>query len=429
MEKSEIVVGLDIGTTKICTIVGRQNEHGKIDILGLGKTHSDGVSRGVVTNIDKTVNAIREAINQASTKSDVVIKVANIGIAGQHIKSLQHRGIIVRNNPDEEIDQNDINRLVNDMYKLVMQPGEEIIHVIPQEFIVDSEHGIKDPIGMAGVRLEGNFHIITGQVTAAKNLYRCVQKSGLQVSDLNLEPIASSESVLLDDEKEAGVALVDIGGGTTDIAIFKEGIIRHTAVVPLGGNIITEDIKQGCNVMTKQAESLKVKHGSSLADETKENEIIVIPGIKGKEPKEISKKNLAYIIQSRMEEIFEHVYYEIKSSGYQKGLIGGIVLTGGGAQLQHIAQLVEYVTGMDTRVGHPTDHLAKGMAEEVKSPMYATGIGLVLKGLEKGSAVTGTQFNKNTKDQQETKKRGWLNTLYHRSKKWLEDDDDIEDFS
>lgn len=422
---NEIIVGLDIGTTKICAIVGRKNETGKIDILGMGKTYSDGVSRGVVTNIDKTVNAIQQAIDQASSKSDVAIKVAHVGIAGQHIKSLQHRGIIVRNDGEQEINKEDTNRLINDMYKLVMQPGEEIIHVIPQEYIVDNEHGIKDPIGMAGVRLEGNFHIITGQITAAKNLYRCVKKSGLQVSDLILEPIASSDSVILEEEKEEGTALVDIGGGTTDIAIFKDGIIRHTAVIPLGGDIITEDIKQGCNIMRKQAEKLKTDYGHALADEAKENEIVTIPGIKGRDHKEISLKNLAYIIQARLEEIFEHVYYEVKSSGYEKSLIAGIVLTGGGAQLKHIAQLVEYVTGMDTRVGYPTEHLSKGMIEEVKSPMYATGIGLVMNALNTKNHPA-TSINQNEKEK--TQKPRWFESIIKKGKRWLEDEQDIQDF-
>jgi cell division protein FtsA len=427
MEHSEIIVGLDIGTTKICAIVGRRNEYGKIDILGLGRTESAGVSRGVVTNIDKTVEAIKIAVEQASLKSDVDIKVVYVGIAGQHIKSLQHRGIIVRNKSEDEIAQNDIDRLVEDMHKLVMQPGEEIIHVIPQEYIVDNEHGIKDPIGMAGVRLESNFHIITGKVTAAKNIHRCVNKANLEVADLILEPIASADAVLSAEEKEAGCCLVDIGGGTTDLAIFQDGIIRHTAVIPLGGNIITEDIKVGCTVMGRQAEALKVKFGCALADETKENEIISIPGLKGREPKEISVRNLAHIIQARMEEIFEHVYYEIKSSGYEKKLIGGIVLTGGGSLLKHIAQLVEYVTGMDTRIGYPTEHLAKGLIEEVKSPMYATTIGLVLRGLNSKKSVRENASVQVQKDVVPNKKTGFFDSIFQKSKKWLEDED-IQDY-
>jgi cell division protein FtsA len=425
MENKEIVVGLDIGTTKICVIVGRRNEFGKIDILGMGKSESEGVSRGVVTNIQKTVDAIKDAVAQASARSNVDIKVVHVGIAGQHIKSLRHRGIIVRANGEDEIAQVDVDRLDEDMHRLVMTPGEEIIHVIPQEYIVDSESGIKDPIGMAGVRLEGNFHIITGQITAAKNIHRCVNKAGLSVADLILEPIASCEAVLTDEEKEAGVALIDIGGGTTDIAIFQDGIIRHTAVIPFGGNIITEDIKEGCAVMRKQAEALKVKFGCALADEARENEIISIPGLRGRDPREISVKNLSYIIQARVEEIFEHVYYEIKCSGYEKKLIAGIVITGGGAQLKHLAQLVEYVTGLDARIGYPNEHLSQGMVEEVNSPMYSTGIGLTLKGFVPEKRLAEKIANTAS---EMVKKKKWYDSIFAKGKKWLEEED-LEDYS
>jgi len=380
-ETSDIVVGLDIGTTKIVTMIGRRNENKKIEILGYGKAESIGVKRGVVANIEQTVQSIKTAVAEAETVSGVEIKSVNVGIAGQHIKSLQHRGIHTRNSMDEEISQLDIDALIEDMYKLVMLPGEEIIHVLPQEYIVDSEQGIRSPIGMAGMRLEANFHIITGQVTAAKNLLKCVSKAGMEVTGMVLEPLASADAVLSEEEKEAGVALVDIGGGTTDIAIFQDGIIRHTAVIPLGGNIITEDIKEGCTIIKHQAEQLKMKFGSCLASENQENEVVVIPGLKGREPKEISVKTLAQIIQARMEEIIEHIYYEIKNSGYEKKLIAGIVLTGGGAQMKHITQLVEYLTGMDAKIGYPNEHLAKGSVE-ITSPIYSTSVGLVIKGLE-----------------------------------------------
>ena len=379
--ENEIVVSLDIGTTKIVAMVGRMNEHGKIEVLGLGKAESLGVMRGVVANIDKTVHAIRQAVEQAEKQAGIEIKVVYVGIAGQHIKSIQHRGILTRDDFESEIDRQDIYRLIEDMHKLAMNPGEKIIHVLPQEYIVDNEQCIKDPIGMCGNRLEANFHIITGQVAAAQNIEKCVTKAGLEMSGLILEPLASAAAVLGQDEKEAGVALVDIGGGTTDIAIFQEGIIRHTSVIPFGGNIITDDIKEGCLVMRNQAEVLKTRFGSALAIETMENEIVSIPGLKGREPKEISVRNLSHIIQARVEEIFEQVYFEIKCSGYANKLIGGIVLTGGGSQLKHIKQLVEYVTGMDTRVGFPTEHLANGI-EEIKHPMYATSVGLLMKGYD-----------------------------------------------
>lgn len=383
MKTSEIIVGLDIGTTKIAIIVGRKNEHGKIEILGYGRTPSIGVKRGVVSNIENTVQSIKEAVQEACQKSGVDIRYVNVGIAGQHIKSLQHRGSIIRKDSEIEISQDDIDSLCNGMYNLNMNPGEEIIEVIPQDFSVDGDHGIRQPKGMIGSSLEANFHIIVGQTAAAKNIYKCVRKAGLEVVDLILEPIASAEAVLGEDEKEAGVVLVDIGGGTSDIAIFHEGIIRHTAVVPLGGDIITEDVKEGCSIIKKHAEELKVKFGSALASENREEEIVAIPGLRGRAPKEISLRNLANIIQARMEEIIEYIYYEIKNSGYEKKLIGGIVLTGGGAQLKHIAQLTEFKTGMDTRIGYPNEHLAKEVPPEMASPMYSTGIGLVIVGIER----------------------------------------------
>jgi cell division protein FtsA len=382
MENTDIVVGLDIGTTKIACIVGKRDEHGKIEILGIGKSESLGVSRGVVANIDKTVQAIKTAVEEAQNKTGIDINYVNVGIAGQHIKSLQNRGIYMRDSLDEEISKEDIRNLIRDMYKLQMLPGEEIIHVLPQDYIVDNEPGIKEPVGMSGIRLEGNFHIITGQIAAAKNIHRCAYKAGLTVTELVLEPLASASAVLSEEEKEAGVALVDIGGGTTDIAIFQDGIIRHTAVIPFGGNIITEDIKEGCTIIKHQAELLKVKFGSALATEAKDNEIVSIPGLRGREPREISLKNLASIIQSRMEEIIEHVYYEVKNSGFEKKLIGGIVVTGGGSNLRHLPQLMEYITGMDVRVGYPNEHLAPENPEDVTSPIFSTGVGLVMKGLE-----------------------------------------------
>ncbi|MDG1476689.1 MAG: cell division protein FtsA [Vicingaceae bacterium] len=419
---SEIVVGLDIGTTKIVVIVGRKNEHGKLEVLGMGKSESIGVSRGVVSNIDKTVQSIRLAVEDAEAKSGVDIKVVNVGIAGQHIKSLQHRGIKVRHNVEDEISQNDINALIDDMYKLVMLPGEEIIHVLPQEYIIDNEQGIKDPIGMAGVRLEANFHIITGQIAAAKNIYKCVHKAGLEVEDLILEPLASSEAVLSAEEKEAGVALVDIGGGTTDIAIFQDGIIRHTAVIPFGGNSITEDIKEGCGIIKNQAELLKVKFGSALASESKENEIVSIPGLRGREPKEISLKTLAQIIQARMEEVIENIYYEIKNSGYENKLICGIVVTGGGSQLKHISQLLEYVTGMDTRIGYPNEHLAKGNAEELTSPLFATGVGLVIKGYE-GLKTKNASNSGDVVSHSQKNKGGFFDKIMNVGQKFFEDNE------
>ncbi len=378
----EIVAGLDIGTTKIACIVGRKNEQGKIEILGMGKSRSDGVSRGVVANIQKTVESIIAAVKQAEDNAGVDISTVNVGIAGQHIRSMQHRGMMMRESLEEEVTQPDIDRLIDETYRLVMPPGEEIIHVLPQEYIVDNEQGIRDPIGMSGIRLEANFHIISGQVTAARNINKCVHRAGLEVTELILEPLASADAVLSSEEKEAGVVLVDIGGGTTDIAIFLDNIIRHTAVIPFGGNVVTEDIRQGCGIMRDQAELLKTKFGSALAAENKENEVVCIPGLRGRDPKEISLKTLAEIIQSRMEEILDHIYFEIRNSGLEKQLIAGIVVTGGGSQLKHLKQLTEYVTGMTTRIGYPNEHISKSAVEDVTSPLHATGVGLVMKGFD-----------------------------------------------
>ncbi|MBW7868077.1 MAG: cell division protein FtsA [Brumimicrobium sp.] len=420
---SEIVVGLDIGTTKIACFVGRRNEHGKIEILSLGNTESNGVTRGVVSNIEKTVASIKEAVRQTedNIEGELTIGVVNVGIAGQHIKSLQHRGIYTRTSTTEEISQVDIDALIEDMYKLVMEPGEEIIHVLPQEYIVDGEQGIIDPIGMSGVRLEANFHIITGRISAAKNIQKCVNKSDIEIEEMILEPIASAAAVLSEEEKEAGVVLVDIGGGTTDIAIFHEGIIRHTAVIPFGGNIITEDIKEGCTILHRQAEALKRKFGSAIASESQANEVVCIPGLRGREPKEITIRSLSGIIQARMEEIVEHVYYEIKNSGYEKKLIGGIVITGGGAELKNITQLFDYVTGMGSRVGYPNEHLGPSpLNEKLTSPIYATGIGLVLKGFE-----TKERKNKSlttVKTHSKKVKGSFFDKLLEKGKSWFEED-------
>lgn len=426
---SKVVVGLDIGTTKIACFVGRMNEHGKIEILSMGKTESLGVMRGMVSNIDKTILSINGAVEEAEERIDgeLKIKTVNVGIAGQHIKSIQHRGIHTRTNIESEISQSDIDKLVDDMYKMAMPPGEQIITVLPQEYIIDNEQGIKDPIGMSGVRLEANFHIITGNVGASMNIHKCVERSGLKVKNIILEPIASADAVLTDEEKEAGVVLVDIGGGTTDVAIFHEGIIRHTAVIPFGGNVITDDIKEGCTIMKRKAEMVKQQFGSAVASESQENVVVAIPGLKGRPAREITLRNLASIIQARMEEIIELVHFEIKNSGYEKKLIGGIVVTGGGSQLDHITQLFEYVTGMDTRIGYPTEHLANTNNETIKSPMYATGIGLVLKGFEDLARTEATEpeaaSTGDVKTHSEKTRGSFFDSIIQRGKTWFAEED------
>ncbi len=433
-KNSNVVVALDIGTTKVCCVVGKRNQYGKLEILGFGKVDSEGVLRGVVSNIEKTVNAISEATNLAKEGAGVDIDVVHVGIAGQHIKSLQHRGILTRDSGNVEIGQKDIDRLISDMYKLVLPPGDKILHVIPQEYTVDNEQGILDPIGMSGIRLEANFHIITGQITASNNIYRCVERTGLKVADLTLEPIASAAAVLSEEEKEAGVALVDIGGGTTDITIFQDGIIRHTAVIPFGGEVITKDIKEGCTVMSHQAEKLKIKFGSALADEVYENRIITIPGLRGRDPKEIMEKNLARIIQARVEEILDYVVWEIRRSGYERKLIGGIVMTGGGALLNHIDKLSEYHTGMSTRIGIPVEQLGHGYNEQLSSPIYSTAIGLLLKAFEKPVTIRKEEPPQQEKQKEESVNtpRGedntgkWYENLFKKTKEWFEAEPDSE---
>tara|TARA_B100000945_G_C20406887_1_gene610511 strand:- start:525 stop:1814 length:1290 start_codon:yes stop_codon:yes gene_type:complete len=382
INEGEYIVGLDIGTTKISVMVGRKNKYGKLEILGTGKAVSVGVSRGIVANIDQTVASIKHAVEEAEQKTSLDISEVFVGIAGQHIKSLQHRGEIVRDNIDIEIEQQDIDKLKSNMFKLITIPGEEVIHVIPQEYTVDGEDGIQDPKGMAGVKLEANFHVITAQIGAVRNIMRCVEKSGLKPRELILEPFASAIATLDDDEQREGVVLVDIGGGTTDVAIFLDNIIRHTAVIPFGGNVITKDIKSGLQILEKQAELLKIKFGSAMYTEEQENVMISIPGLRGRDAKEIAVKNLSEIIGARMKEIVELVYHEIKVSGYENKLMTGIVLTGGGAQLRNLKQLVAFITGKETRIGYPNEHLGSESKDLVVSPMYSTGVGLVLKGFE-----------------------------------------------
>ncbi len=398
MEQDNIAVGLDIGTTKIVAMIGRYNEYGKMEVLGIGKSKSLGVHRGVVNNITQTIQSIQQAVEQAESVSELEIKNVTVGIAGQHIHSRQHPDYIVRQNPEEVIDSSDINMLCEQVHKLVMMPGEEILHVLPQEYKIDGQSEITEPIGMYGGRLEANFHLVIGKITSIRNIGRCVKSAGLELAGVTLEPLASAAAVLSQEEKEAGVALIDIGGGTTDLAIFKDGIIRHTAVIPIGGNAVTEDIKEGCAIIEKQAELLKVKFGSAWPGENKDNEIVSIPGLRGRAPKEISLKNLSKIIHARMVEIIELVFEEINKYDHQntkKQLIAGIVLTGGGAQLKHLKQLVEYITGMDTRIGYPNEHLAGNSDPEITCPLYATAVGLVMNNLQDMKQA-------NTKDTEET---------------------------
>lgn len=383
MSKKEqpIIIGLDIGTTKVVAIAGRKNEFGKLEILGFGKAESAGVSHGVVMNIEQCIKSIQQAIEKcAQSNPHLELKEMYVGIAGQHIKSLQTRGDRVRSNTDGEINKEDINQLIRDQYKTYIPAGDQIIDIIPQDFSVDNTSNVLDPIGMSGVKVGANFHIITGDRNAIRNIKRCVDKSGLITRDIVLQPLASAAAVMNDEDLEAGVAIVDIGGGTTDMAVFYDGILKHTAVIPYAGVNITNDIRNGLGVLRAQAEQMKVQFGTALADEANNNAYITIPGLRGLPPKEISVKNLSHIIQARMQEILDYVVYHLKQIDLDKRLYGGIILTGGGAQLQNLIQLTEYVTGLGARLGYPNEHLAGGHAEALMNPMYSTCIGLILRG-------------------------------------------------
>ena len=381
-QQNEYLASIDLGTTKVVTTIGKKNPNGKLQIVAHSKTASTGIKRGVILNIEETISAIQRTVEDVQMKSGIVFDDVFVGIAGQHIRSLKNRGSINLKPNQDFITIENVNEMVDDMYKIPTEIGEEILHVLPQNFIVDNEGGIKNPVGMSGQRLEANFNIVIGQTGSAKNIEKCVNRVDLTVNELILEPLASAEAVLTEDEKEAGVVLVDIGGGTTDIAIFYDGIVRHTAVIPFGGNVITNDIKEGCSILQRQAEQLKVQFGSALGDIAPEDKIVTIPGISGREPKEISFKSLAYIIQSRMEEIIDYATFEIENSGYAEKLSAGIVLTGGGSLLNHLSQLVKFKTGYDVRIGYPNEHLTADVNEDINSPAFSTSIGLILKGFE-----------------------------------------------
>jgi cell division protein FtsA len=381
------IAAVDIGTTKIVAIIGAASDDGKVRVMGMGKSVSKGVKRGVVLNIEETAAAIQEAVYQAQLESKLTFDEVYVGIAGQHIKSMKNRHSKYIQSADSEITQADIDELVNDMHNIALDAGEEIIHVIPQSYTVDNEGGVKQPVGMFGKRLEANFHIVVGEISSAKHIFKCIERAGLKVKKMILEPLASASSVLTNDEKEIGVTMVDIGGGTTDIAIYYDGILRHTAVIPFGGDVITRDIKEGCSILHRQAEKIKVQFGTALGDAAPEDQVVSVPGISGREPKMISIRFLSKIIQARMEEIVDHISYEIDNSGFAKKLGAGITITGGGALLKHIRQLVSYKTSLDVNVGYPNRCLLIENPE-INLPMYSTSIGLLLNGylLEKEDA-------------------------------------------
>jgi len=407
-----ISVGLDIGTTKVCAIVASPDENhpGKLKILGIGKSPSEGLTRGVVTNIEKTVQSIKTAIADAQAQSGVEINAVTVGIAGDHIQSFQSRGVVAISRADNEITQEDVNRLIEDTKRVALPLDRKIIHVIPQQFIVDGQDGIYDPVGMSGVRMEAVVHIVTGLVTAAQNIYKCVQRAGLQVNDMVLEPLASSYAVLEDEEKEVGVALLDIGGGTTDLAVFEEKTIRHTAVIGIAGKKVTDDIRKGFGLLTDQAEKIKIDHGFAYEPAVVDNQPIMLPGIGGRPPMEIDKTLLCKVIQPRMEEILEFAALEIKRSGYSRHLSAGIVLTGGGSLIKGTADLAKEVLGMPVKLGIPGGFGA-GLVREIENPIYATGVGLVMHELKhRDTSVITTAI-----------KDGKGKSIFDRMKQWFDE--------
>lgn len=386
-QKNEYIAAVDIGTTKIVALVGKKEADGKIRILGFGKAPSEGVKRGVVLNIEETAASIKIAVDQAKQASGIDFKDVYVGIAGQHIKSLKNRHSKLIENPENEIKKEDIDKLTSDMYNISLEPGEEIIHVIPQNYIIDNDIITTKPIGCYGKKLEANFHIVVGQISSVKNISRCLNRAGLNVIKLILEPLASADAVLTKDEKEAGVAMIDIGGGTTDLAVYYDNTIKHTAVIPFGGNVVTYDIREGCSILQRHAEELKVKYGSALGDMAPEDKVVAIPGINGREPKEITFKTLAYIIQARMEEIIDTISFELENSGFKNKLGAGIALTGGGAMLKHLPQLVKFKTGLDVKIGYPKKYITSDAFTDVNQPMYSTCVGLLLKGFEYSDVI------------------------------------------
>ncbi len=380
-----IVVGLDIGTTKVCVLIASKDDN-RINVLGIGKAENEGMARGTVTHIEKTVSAITQAVQDAERQSGIKVRAVNVGIAGDHIQSFQSRGVIAISNPENEIGRKDVERLLQDTKRVALPSDRRIIHVIPQEFIVDGQDGIYDPVGMAGVRMEANVHIITGGITPVQNIYRCVERAGLEINDLVLEPLASTYAVMSEDEKEVGVVLVDIGGGTTDIAIFEGRTIRHTAVLAIAGKKVTEDIRKGLGILNDEAERLKREHGYAYMPEIVDDMPIPLRPIGGRGAVEITRGLLCQIIQPRMEEILEIVALEIKRSGYSKHLHSGIILTGGGSLIRGTAALARDVLGMPVKIGIPSG-FSGGFVNEVENPMYSTCVGLVMHGM-KGIAGT-----------------------------------------
>lgn len=403
----EYITGLDIGTTKIGVVIGEVDPDEEVRIVAVSTAPSDGLRRGVVVNLDKTVRSIERAVSEAERMAGIQVDAVYAGIAGDHIRSINGRGVVAVAGPNNEITEDDVRRVIDAAKAVALPIDREIIHILPQEFIVDEQRGIRDPVGMAGVRLEAEVHIVTGAVTSAQNIYRSIERAGLKVKDLVLEPLASSYAVLTEDEKELGVALIDLGGGTTDIAMFFQGSIRHTGVVALGGRNVTNDIAIGLRTPLEQAEAIKIQHGSAVHRPEDDKQVIEVPGIGGRTPRRVSKALLVDIIQPRMEEILTLAYEEIKRSEFAHLMNGGVVLTGGGSLLDGTLELAEEVFGTQVRLGLPRS--LTGLTSEAKSPIHATGVGLVLYGMQQDGADMTHPGGEG----------GLFETIVNKMKKWL----------
>lgn len=390
MPDNRIVAGLDIGTTKVCAIIGEKNSDGEVEVIGVGETESDGLRQGVVTNVEDTVGSISEAVEEAQLMAGVDVHGVYVGLAGGHIQSLNSKGVIAVSNGSREITPRDVERVIDAATAVSIPPDRELIHIIPQEFFVDGQDGIKDPVGMTGVRLEAEVHAVTAAVTSAQNIVKSVHKAGYDVEDIVLEPLASSYAVLDEDEKELGVSLVDIGGGTSDLAIFSNGSIYDTEVISIGGEHVTQDVMKGLCTSSADAETVKINHGCAKASMVSEDEIIEVPSVGGREPRELPRRRLCEIIEPRMEEIFRFIDHQIKQSGYGSEIIAGMVCTGGASGMKGTVELGEEILDMPVRMGEPWG--VSGLIDVVSNPKYATGVGLVLYGFERSEEDTTSSF-------------------------------------
>jgi len=400
-ENKQIISAIDIGTTKIIAIIGCRENDGKFRILGLGRSDSKGIRRGNVQNIEQATDSIRKAVQQAEQTAGLKMKKVVVGIAGQHIRSLKNTGYINRINQEVGITQVEVDSITEDQFHIAIEPGESILHIIPKVYTIDNETHTVNPIGYVGKRLEGIFNIIIGKTTAINYIKTCISNLEIEILEMFLEPLASSRAVLTEDEMEVGIGMIDIGGGTSDLAIYHNNMLCHTAVIPFGGNVVTYDIREGLGLLERTAEQLKVKHGSALA-ETASNDIIAIQGISGREPKEIEMKLLANIIQARMEEIIGCLEFQIENSGLAQKLSAGLVITGGGSLLKNLPQLFNFQTGYDIRIGRPIEHIASDSCDFINSPDYATSVGLMLLGYDyKKFDTTYTEPEVNTNVEEE----------------------------